>query len=326
MAKTQPIAGSVATILMVRSNNPGSAMTAPVASSGLSVAPYAGSTSRRAAQVSGANVGNSTPNGSAMSVLIAQAPPDTEMIATPGICNSPATFRKPAVMMRSSTVRTRMIFKRAQAASNTRLSPTNEPVCAAATEADKALLPTLIITMGLPAACALSAALLNANVSLMVSQYTAMTRVGGCCTRKSTRSAKPIMASLPVAAAKLKPISRRRAMSINSDVVAPLCDISPTDPSRNGSWGGIAVSGLRSAMLANPRLLGPRKRTPAARDMATISLCKATPSAPTSAKPEVKITAVLMPAAMTSAMASRIAVTGTMMYAASIDRPIATQD
>ena len=56
-------------------------------------------------------------------------------------------------------------------------------------------------------------------------------------------------------------------MSINSDVVAPLWDISPTDPSRSGSWGGIAVSGLRSAMLANPRLLGPKKRTPAARDI-----------------------------------------------------------
>ena len=100
------------------------------------------------------NAGKRTPRGSAISVLIAQAPPDTEMMATPGTGKPPVTVKKPAVMMRSSTVRTRMTFRRAHAASNTRLSPTNEPVCAAATAADRALLPTLIMTIGLPAACA----------------------------------------------------------------------------------------------------------------------------------------------------------------------------
>ncbi|MCY1529088.1 hypothetical protein D9M68_642160 [compost metagenome] len=110
-------------------------------------------------------------------------PPDIDTAASPPAAKGPVMLAKAAVNTRSSMERTRIRPRRWHMASNTRSSPTSEPVWACAACAVISLLPIFSTTMGLATASARSAAAAKRCGSRTVSANTAMERVCSSSTR-----------------------------------------------------------------------------------------------------------------------------------------------
>jgi hypothetical protein len=154
-----------------------------VTSTGFWVAANSGTTWRSRSTVSGANSGISMPSSSARSAMISLAPPEavTNPKRLPG--SGPVAASSPAVMMRSSRQSTRITPFCLNTASTTASSPTREPVWALATRAPVWLRPTLIATIGLPAASASRASAMNSAGWRTDSMNSAMTLVASSSMR-----------------------------------------------------------------------------------------------------------------------------------------------
>ncbi|GAB3904570.1 hypothetical protein GCM10027612_72700 [Microbispora bryophytorum subsp. camponoti] len=152
-------------------------------SRGFCTVPKAGTISRSRATVCGAKAGSSSPSSSARSAMISDAPPEgvTTPIRGPG--SGPTSASSPAVMMRSSSDRTRTTPSCRNAASITLSSPTSAPVCAWAVREASRLRPILSATIGLPASSARRAAREKAAGSRTDSRNSAMALVAGSSTR-----------------------------------------------------------------------------------------------------------------------------------------------
>ena len=92
------------------------------------------------------------------------------------------------------------------------------------------------------------------------------------------------------------PLSYPR-LKIETNPMAPLWETSEIPPGQRSGTDStpVAAAAIRSGIFTKPSAFGPRMRIPDARQSATISACRSLPSAPTSAKPEEKTIASLMP-------------------------------
>jgi len=114
-------------------------------------------------------------------------------------------------------------------------------------------------------------------------------------------SSSSISALLPMLKTLEKPIFWASAVSKTPVMRAPDWEMRPMDPG-SGMAPKLALS--LADVLATPRQLGPRKRTPAARARPTVCSSSAKPAGPVSLKPAEMTTAAWVPLSPRAPIAS----------------------